>query len=222
MDNATSSHLLTRGIKKKIPATAYLPLEDNNEIRLIAFVSRSTESSLVHCYLETVSLKSYTPEYQTYASSLSSRVSKRKVLTNWARKRSPATRIGEPDHDAIINYVPVTEGYRFLWSEYAAFSYVLGDENKTGTIVLNGHKTQVTCNLEIALHALCGRPDFRDRYCGGVAWAPETHSGPGAIQGPRDLELRRLRKQFDTSFIVFGTFQRLRLACKSSYIYLSA
>ena len=48
--------------------------------------------------------------------------------------------------------------------DYAALSYVWGDENKIGTIVVNGRETQVTRNLEVALRALCERPDFEDRY----------------------------------------------------------
>ena len=39
-----------------------------------------------------------------------------------------------------------------------------GDENITSTIVVNGRETQVTRNLEAALRAFRGRPDFEGRF----------------------------------------------------------
>jgi hypothetical protein len=152
-----------RGFKGETSTVSYSPLnEDKDEIRLITLARKSGESSLVHCYLEKVSLKSYIPEYQMYISSLSSRGSKRRVLANWARMRCPPRQ--EPEQDAMENCVPVVEGYRFLWGDYAALSYVWGDEDRTGTIVVNGRETRVTRNLERALRALRGRPNFDDRY----------------------------------------------------------
>jgi len=164
MDNSTPSLSLNRGIAKKIPATSYLPLdEDNDEIRLITFAPGSREST-VYCNLETVSLKSYNLEYQSYTSALSLTVSKRKALANWMRIRCPLRLGAKTGQDAMDSRVPVTNGYRFLWGDYAALSYVWGDENMTSKIVVNGQEIQVTRNLEVALRALRGRPDFEAGY----------------------------------------------------------
>ena len=165
MENSIPSLSINQGINKKIPVISYIPLnDDNDEIRLITFARESRESNLVHCNLETVSLKSYNPEYQLYISALSSTASKRKFLANWVRMRCPPRAVAKTGQDAMENRVPRSNGYRFLWGDYAALSYVWGDEDVTSKIVVNGQETQVTRNLEVALRAMCGRPDFETRY----------------------------------------------------------
>jgi hypothetical protein len=147
------------------PLSLYSPLdEDKEEIRLITFPRESRESGLVHCNLETVPLKPYSPEYQRYTTALNSRASKRRVLATWTRARCLSRLSANQDQDAMDNRIPVTEGYRFPWGDYAALSYVWGDENSTSKIVVNGRETRVTRNLEVALRALRKRPDFEAGY----------------------------------------------------------
>ena len=148
-----------------ISAIAYSPLnEENEEIRLITFVHGSGDTNLIHCNLETVSLKSYNAEYQSHISASSSTASKRHVLTNWVHKRYPSRPLGKEDQNVMDNHIPAAADYRFLWGDYAALSYVWGDENATSRIVVNGQEIWVTRNLEVALRALNGRSDFEGGY----------------------------------------------------------
>jgi hypothetical protein len=159
----SGSHVADLGFTNRSSKISYSPLnEDQNEIRLISFVRESRESSLVHCNLVTISLKSYTPEYQTYASSLGSTATKRKVLAHWARIKFSTGGLANPDD--MNSRVPIPGAYRFQWGDYAALSYVWGDENATSTIVINGRQTPVTTNVEVALRALRGRSDFEDGF----------------------------------------------------------
>jgi hypothetical protein len=154
-----------RGPKEETPALSYFPLdEDKDEIRLITFTNESNESDLVHCNLETVSLKFHTPEYRKFESTLGPRVSKRKVLDNWAHLHYSSGIRATEDQDATKSRVPAPECYRFLWGDYAALSYVWGDENTTRKIIVNRQETQVTRNLEVALRALRGNPVFQAGY----------------------------------------------------------
>jgi hypothetical protein len=165
MDYFTASYSSDRSFKNKASSISYSPVNEiKDEIRLISFEGESRESSLVHCHLATVSLKSYTPAYRTYTSSLTSRATKRKVLANWACVRCPVKPLASSEQDAMDSRIPMSGGYRFQWGDYAALSYVWGDENMTSTIVVNGRETQVTRNLEAALRVLRGRPDFENRF----------------------------------------------------------
>jgi hypothetical protein len=53
---------------------------------------------------------------------------------------------------------------RFNWGDFAALSYVWGDENDRRDIILNGTVFSVTTNLEIALRALAANNEFHDVY----------------------------------------------------------
>src|SRR5277367_6234465 len=69
MTYPTALHANDLSFKKESSAISYSPLnKEKDEIRLITFVRESRESSLIHCHLATVSLNSYTSDYQTYIS----------------------------------------------------------------------------------------------------------------------------------------------------------
>ncbi len=55
--------------------------------------------------------------------------------------------------------------------------------------------------------------------CGGAMRAPEMYIRAGVDSGAWDLKLRRLRKQFHTSYIVFWDLQQLIVAYGLNYIY---
>jgi len=164
--NCQSASLIANSSYKNQSSTIhYSPLnEDENEIRLISFAPESMESSLVHCNLVTVSLQSYTPDYETYASSLILNSTKRKVLANWVSTKYPKEYLANLEEDDMNSRVPIPRAYRFQWGDYAALSYVWGDENIKSTIVVNGRQTPVTKNLEVALRALRERPGFEGGF----------------------------------------------------------
>lgn len=65
-----------------------------------------------------------------------------------------------PGGDPMHNRVPAAIYYRFMWGDYAALSYVWGDEGKTSRIIVNEQETEVTRNLEGALRAFRDRREF--------------------------------------------------------------
>jgi hypothetical protein len=64
------------------------------------------------------------------------------------------------DQPDTHNHTPSSGCYRFAWGDYAALSYVWGDETKTRTIFVNEHEVAVTQNLEEALRAFRSQSEF--------------------------------------------------------------
>ena len=161
IDYHSATHAPDLELKIESCAILYVPLnEDKDEIRLISFPPEFRQSGLVHCHLETVSLKSYTLDHQAYLSSVSSETTKRKVLADWARIQG----LPNSGDDAMDSRVPLSGAFRFQWGDYAALSYVWGNENLTSTIIVDGREIQVTQNLEVALRALRERQHFEERF----------------------------------------------------------
>ncbi|KAK3640645.1 hypothetical protein LTR56_011737 [Elasticomyces elasticus] len=59
---------------------------------------------------------------------------------------------------------PSSLQHRFKWGDFAALSYVWGDDKDQQTIVVNGVRVKVHKNLEIALRALQGEHIFEGKY----------------------------------------------------------
>jgi len=152
----------------------YRPLDENkDEIRLITLepsarlpVPKLRSQDIVRCKLENISLFSLRPEYKEFVSSLDSSLkSKRKLMAEWSRATTDST-ISESMNDQpdTHNHTPSSDCYRFAWGDYAALSYVWGDETKTRTIFINGHEIAVTQNLEEALRAFRSQSEFRSGF----------------------------------------------------------
>lgn len=130
----------------------YLPLDEGkDEIRLITLLPPSAGSPL-HCKLMTVSLDSYSPEYQEFISKRdSTRTKKQQIIDDWL---SWLANFG------ISDKVAHQKQARFTWGDYAALSYVWGDPKETSRIFINGRETEITKNLEVVLQELSGDPAF--------------------------------------------------------------
>jgi hypothetical protein len=135
--------------------------EEEDEIRLINILPYVRRGSLVCCTLETVSLKSLTPEYREFMDASST--TGRKRVVDWTRLQDPLN-TGGFSQATLNTSSPNNSSHRFTWGDYAALSYVWGDSWKTSHIVLNNQEIQVQRSLEIALHALSSRADFCGRY----------------------------------------------------------
>lgn len=130
-----------------------------DEIRLVT-IKPSSPDHLLQCGLEKVSLNQFRPEYSAF------------TLSNGLAKHSPrqaksswATPSGTPKpEDRFLGSVPEPDRYRFQWGDFAALSYVWGDESTRRDIVLNGEVVSVTANLERALRALAQDGVFGGRY----------------------------------------------------------
>jgi hypothetical protein len=59
---------------------------------------------------------------------------------------------------------PSQGAHRYRWGDFAALSYVWGEEQNPGSISLNGILLPVTKNLEIALRTLATNEEFRGDY----------------------------------------------------------
>ncbi|TVY91155.1 Heterokaryon incompatibility protein 6,OR allele [Lachnellula willkommii] len=173
--------------------------ESRDEIRLITLSPLPNEFDLVHCKLETVSLADITPEYRTFTlSSDDSSLGARKTIRKWSQSRSLAQESSSPAKDDEYCYTPSTTSYRFIWGDFAALSYVWGDENVTGTIVVNGQEREVTANLEEALRAFCSR----DEFTGGFKlWVDAICINQNDLV-ERGRQVRRMREIYGTAWTV--------------------
>ncbi|GAB1316392.1 hypothetical protein MFIFM68171_06602 [Madurella fahalii] len=140
--------------------SAYSPLDRAaDEIRLVTITS-SLPSRRLQCGLEKVSLKQFRSEYSAFVLSNGlSGESPRQVKSHWAT-RSGAS---QPD-DRFLGSVPEPDHYRFQWGDFAALSYVWGDESMRRDIILNDKVVSITANLERALRVLARDGVFGGRY----------------------------------------------------------
>jgi hypothetical protein len=136
----------------------YSPLnEDEDEIRLINLLAYAPRSSLLHCTLETISLKSLTTEYRNFMS-ISSLIG-RKLAARWRNEQRSSS--AETPGEAVMDKDnPSNSRHRFTWGDYAAMSYVWGDPGQTRPIILNGQEIQIQQNLEVALRTLSSHANF--------------------------------------------------------------
>jgi hypothetical protein len=136
---------------------SYSPLnKEKDEIRLIKILPCTAQSSRVRCTLETVSLSSLTLEYQHFISVSSS--TGRKRVVDWTNTHSSSSMETSDEEETMDKYTPTASSYRFTWGDYAALSYVWGDESQTESIILNNKEVLVRRNLEVALRAISSRP----------------------------------------------------------------
>jgi hypothetical protein len=86
-------------------------------------------------------------------------------MAEWSRATTDLTisesMNAQPD---AHNHIPSSDCYRFTWGDYAALSYVWGDETNTRTIFVDGHEMEVTQNLEEALQAFCSQSEFQSSF----------------------------------------------------------
>lgn len=134
--------------------------EASYQVRLVSLLPANSTTEAVHCVLETVSLLSYVPTYERFASKLSSARKKRAFLSEWVKDINHA----ELGDDNLPGQVPSEDVYRFTWGEFATLSYNWGDPNNTVSIYLNGEETKVRKNLAAALRAFRKLNYFHGRY----------------------------------------------------------
>lgn len=150
-------------------ASSYQPLdEDKDEFRLLTLLPKSRSTDTVHCTLRTCSLKAVTPEYLSFLQTIdpSNAESKRNTTSKWIQSRLPP----QLAHLAPLNRLhathPPASQHRFVWGDYAALSYVWGDERDRESIVLDGRSISVTTSPSPGSARLCKRGQVR----GWWAW----------------------------------------------------
>lgn len=143
----------------------YSPLVgERGEIRLITIKPIRLRGPL-QCNLHTVSLNDIREEYSCFVKSVDqARKTARQTSVEWAQ----SCRMQHGDQlrnvDQPLVSTPSSDSCRFNWGDFAALSYVWGNEWDRREILLNGTVFSVTANLEICLRALAADNEFHDRY----------------------------------------------------------
>ncbi|MAD87405.1 MAG: hypothetical protein CL912_30980 [Deltaproteobacteria bacterium] len=136
--------------------------EAADEIRVVS-IGLCLPGYPLRCTLEKVSLKDFKPEYGSFMHSTSTYVqTPRQVKERWVGAARPDPQ--PKGVDLSCGSTPAPHRHRFNWGDFAALSYVWGDESIRKDIILSGETVSVTANLESALRALAGDNTFGDRF----------------------------------------------------------
>jgi hypothetical protein len=85
------------------------------------------------------------------------------IMQRWIQSRPESE--GSLQNLSPTTIRELTNAYqRFKWGNFAALSYVWGDESKTRMIIVNGCKMEVTRNLEQALRAFRANSEFHSKF----------------------------------------------------------
>ncbi|KAI2479831.1 HET domain containing protein [Pyrenophora tritici-repentis] len=131
----------------------YTSLDDEKrEIRLLTVLPNLDISQPVHCQLCTYSLEDLN---DTYMSFLADRGATQDIgqhtKQEWTSYRLSPRLATQASLQRMQSTHPSPNLYRFGWGDFAALSYVWGDENNRREILVNSHTVSVTANLEAAL-----------------------------------------------------------------------
>ncbi|KAG5752176.1 hypothetical protein H9Q70_005185 [Fusarium xylarioides] len=180
----------------------YQPLDENSdEIRLLTLLPKSRKTGIPHCTLETYSLKTFTPQYLHFLSTSGvANLGKRRTTSQWIRSRIAPELAGLAPLNRIHSTQPPSSQYRFRWGDYAALSYVWGDENDTCIIILNEQPRRVTSNLAKALSAFLQDGEFEDGF---KLWVDAICINQQDL-GERARQLRRMRDIYGSAWAVIA------------------
>ncbi|KAK6703195.1 hypothetical protein SNK04_013083 [Fusarium graminearum] len=144
----------------------YEPLnEATDEIRLLTLLPKSRSTGIPHCTLGTYSLRAFTPQHKTFLfSTVTVNSSLRSTTSEWKQSRLEPELAGLAPLKRLHSKHPPPSHYRFTWGDYAALSYVWGDEKDTTIIAINNKRRRVTTNLAKALSAFVQDGEFEDGY----------------------------------------------------------
>jgi hypothetical protein len=123
------------------------------EIRLITILPASSESDIIQCQLETVSLLDTTAQYRAFNSSSENLATKARVLLPRWFKTTTRHKFSEGGA-LIVPKFPDKEAHRYTWGDFAALSYMWGDKSQLRTVIINDEKVEVRMNLENVLREL--------------------------------------------------------------------
>ncbi|KAK3389602.1 heterokaryon incompatibility protein-domain-containing protein [Podospora didyma] len=144
-------------------STLYVGMEltSDTDIRLLTLCPIARSDGMVECKLDRYSLDRLTLAYQEFLLSTSNiaSLSKRGAATKWTESRMPAAL--RTEHTSRLHATqPPERLHRYQWGDYAALSYVWGDDTDTTTILVNNCPTEVTSNLAHALRVFCNNGEF--------------------------------------------------------------
>ncbi|KAJ5030042.1 heterokaryon incompatibility protein-domain-containing protein [Bipolaris maydis] len=133
---------------------------ENREIRLLSIVPGVKDHSQpVHCRLQIYSLDDINSDYLEFMHDFTA-----PTTQNWTSSRLSPQLANLAPLKRMHSTRPSPSLYRFNWGDFAALSYVWGDQKNKQTIVLNGHEISVTANLEAALRMFQSGCEFNDKF----------------------------------------------------------
>jgi Heterokaryon incompatibility protein (HET) len=181
----------------------YTPFnQSKDEIRVLTILPKSqrTRNEVVQCRLEIRSLTSFNLDYEAFTlSSSSSRSNKLKSMLDWIQSRQHSEELTPSLSPTAIRECPGIY-QRFTWGDYAALSYVWGDESKTRRIIVNGHEMNVTLNLERALRAFRDASEFHSSF--GL-WADAICINQKDLE-ERGRQVRKMREIYGKAWTVIA------------------
>jgi hypothetical protein len=183
-------------------ANLYCQLGDKREeVRLLTLQPNSHEAGIIQCSLEIYALDDFKPEYRQFlATSADAGLSRHQKISLWTHHQTASTSISTapPKHGHATE--PPPSHHRFRWGDYAALSYVWGDENNTTPILVNGQELCVTRNLEKALQAFSRDEEFQ----GGFKLWVDAISINQADLDERAKQVRRMREIYGNARTVIA------------------
>ncbi|KAF2113551.1 heterokaryon incompatibility protein-domain-containing protein [Lophiotrema nucula] len=146
--------------------TVYRRLDaKKKEIRLLRVLPQTKDSQVVHCHLETHSLKDLSLDFEQFRSSNTShRLDKEEFGQKWTEERLSHRLAHSSALKRINSTQPSSILHRYSWGDFATLSYAWGDRKGLRQIVLNGQKTMVTSNLYLALAEFRDAGEFNGRF----------------------------------------------------------
>ncbi|KAH8742513.1 heterokaryon incompatibility protein-domain-containing protein [Diaporthe sp. PMI_573] len=180
----------------------YGSLDDTkDEVRLLTLDPESRSLGLIHCTLETHSLTAFTADYQIFRSGPGmGSLGKRAATSQWSQSRLAPALAGLAPLRRLQATRPTSSQHRFTWGDYAALSYVWGDEKDTAPIVINGRRRQITANLASALWAFSRQGRFEDGF---KLWVDSICINQ-ADWDERARQLRRMRDIYGNAWAVIA------------------
>lgn len=135
-----------------------------DEIRLITIEPFQLDAP-VQCNLHKVSLKDIQEEYSRFIKSVGKAgKSARQSIIQWTQSCRMQYNNQPNSADQWTTSKPSPTSCRFNWGDFAALSYVWGNERDRRDILVNGVMLSVTANLEVALRALAANNEFQGYY----------------------------------------------------------
>ena len=202
-------------------ASIYSPLNrETDEIRLLTIKANFSDRPL-ECTLEKASLQDFQPDYTSFvASNGFSGKTKRQAKEIWARTRHTRDSSGSrsntpPAADHFLGSVPAPDHHRFLWGDFAALSYVWGDESLREDIILNGQVVSIGVNLAVALRQLATDEIFTGRY---RLWVDAVCINQ-ADDSERADQVQKMREIYSGAWAVISWIGRSRPRASINYAF---
>ncbi|CAA9964978.1 HET domain containing protein [Pyrenophora teres f. maculata] len=139
--------------------------DEKREIRLLDILPNLDDSQPVHCQLFAYSLEDLNDEYKEFLTENSATQGiGQHPKQEWTSYRLSHRLATQASLRRMQSTRPSPNLYRFQWGDFAALSYVWGEESNAREIIVNGHPVSVTANLDTALRQFRKQWEFSGHF----------------------------------------------------------